>query len=227
LTVELANHVQVLGPGQHFLELAADHAGAGGDTEQTLGGGIDGTDPALCVDGDHPCVHVAQHDLHVSAALVEFGIGAFQARESLAEVVGHLIEGADQETDFVIGAGLDDDVQVSPRDLLGSLHQGVDGTRHSLRHAQPPPYGEEHDHQGEEQQDQLIDAGDPARKGLNRPVLLDGCANHADLVHQRVWNQVVHHHRAHHLLRAGGIRRIDRHGTSDHVADFGAGALDD
>ena len=197
-------------------EAAADRAGARRDAELAARGGVQRGDATLGVEREHPGADRAEHHLHRAAPLVELGVRTLEARPRIAQVARHAVEGAHQEADLVVGRRLDGDLQVSARHLRGGRGERADRPGDALRDAEADPGGEHQDHEEAEQQLEQVGGPDVPGARLERAVLRERLADHADVAGERLGHEVVEDQRS--GRAPGAPARGDRHGAADHVA---------
>ena len=172
------------------------------------------------VEGDHARRHRLQHGLGVAPALLhlvvlgrQVQVGLLEPRLGQREVVGHAVEGIDEHADLVVRPHLDPVAQVTRGHLARPLGEELDGVGDAAGEVEAKPGRGEDDDQGEEQEEQDVDALDGVPQELELLVLLERLADAAQARLEPLPDVTGHHQGSHHLP-VGGADGGDR---LDHV----------
>ena len=155
--------------------------------------------PEIAIKREHAGRNVLKNDLHLTAALIQFGVsraqiaaGSFDLPAAALQILGHSVKGAHQIADLVGRTDVHPIIETSTRDFLRGLSQGGQRPRDNLREEQGQPCSHEQDSHREQQQQAHV-----------RP------ANHAALPRQIVVSLLA----GFHLLY--GLRKLLRERDGD------------
>ncbi|OPY07980.1 MAG: hypothetical protein A4E67_01093 [Syntrophaceae bacterium PtaB.Bin038] len=173
------------------------------DVEKLFGGPVHRRDHPVAVDRHDPGGDVAQHRLHVLAALVKVEVDLLEFLLAHLQVPRHPVEGVHQDPDFVVGHDVDLVVQVPLGDRVGRLGQVLDRLRDALGQEEAEPRGREDDQQRHDEEDDDVARLDRVLEKLELLVLFRDPRDRRHLVDEPLGDVAVHHDGADDDRRAG------------------------
>src|SRR5487761_246840 len=157
---ERAAHELEDAAGGVFAQKLGERSGRGSAVaEHSRGGGVDAVERAAGVERQDAGGNVFEDGFHQFAAALDFFEGLLKALCELvnafarfAELRGHLIEGADQGAQLIMGVRGDAILEVAACDLLGGLDESLNRDGDALGEEQRYPGGGEEEQQRNQEQ---------------------------------------------------------------------------